>query len=121
MEIVRSYRCGLLYQTIGTLEDSFDFEGMMDAGKHHEEVGQRIREVVMPQLPGNPLHLGSGGCYLCERCALLDQLPCRFPDKTVPPLEGYGVHVSKTCETTPLKYINGQDTVTYFGLLLYNP
>lgn len=121
MQTVGTYSHGILYQTIGTLEDSFDFEGMMDAGRHHCEVAQAIHTNVLPLLPGSPLHLGSGGCYLCERCAILDQVPCRYPDRVTPPMEGYGIHVSKTCESTPLKYINGQNTVTYFGLILYNP
>jgi hypothetical protein len=33
-------------------------------------------------------------------------------------LEGYGVDVYKTTMGTDLKYINGADTGTYFGMVL---
>ena len=29
---LKDYRLALVYQTVGTLEDSYDFEGMMEAG-----------------------------------------------------------------------------------------
>ena len=34
-------------------------------------------------------------------------------------LEAYGIHVSKMAEAAGMKYINGQDTVTYFGAVLF--
>ena len=34
-------------------------------------------------------------------------------------LESCGVDVYNTSRATDLKYINGQNTVTFFGLLLY--
>ena len=37
-----------------------------------------------------------------------------------PSLEGYGVDVYNTTKDTPLKYINGQNTVTYFGMILFS-
>ena len=35
-------------------------------------------------------------------------------------LEAYGIHVSKLAETAGMKYINGQNTVTYFGAVLFS-
>ena len=34
-------------------------------------------------------------------------------------MEGYGIDVYNTCKPTALKYINGQNTVTYFGIVLF--
>ena len=115
---VKQYSSAILYQTIGHLEDSFDFEGMMEAGREHSLCSQRIRRQLQERLPGH-LHL-SGGCRLCERCAKLDQAPCRYPGEALPPVEGYGIDVYQTSQATNLKYINGQDTVTYFGIILYS-
>ena len=42
MAEVRTYRYGLLYQTIADIEDSFDIEGMQEAAKQHVHVGQRL-------------------------------------------------------------------------------
>ena len=35
------------------------------------------------------------------------------------PMEGAGVDVYNTVKDTPLRYINGQNTVTYFGMVLF--
>ena len=119
MEKVRSYDCGLLYQTIYPLEDSYDFEGMVAAKKDFVGVTQRIREATQ-DLPGEEvLNLGAGGCGLCETCAKVTGGPCRYPDKAMPSLESCGMDVSGTCKNTPLKYINGPDTVTYLGMVLW--
>ncbi len=118
MSQVRSYRHGLLYQTISNIEDSFDIEGMQEAGKNHVWLSQRIEAFMMPVLEKH-LHLTCGGCRLCERCAKLDGLPCRKPEQALSSMEGYGIDVYNTCKPTELKYINGQNTVTYFGIVLF--
>lgn len=117
---VRSYSHGLWYQLIGDIEDSFDFEGMSEVGDEHVKLCQRIHQAIKPVLGENMLHLGKGGCGLCERCTILDGEPCRLPEQAISSLEMYGVDVYQTTEGTGLKYINGQNTVTYFGLVLFN-
>ena len=118
MAELRTYQHALWYQTIGELEDSFDFEGMTETKKQHLRISQKIEEKVKPVL-GRHLHLSCGGCGLCERCTRLDDQPCRFPDKAMTSLEAYGVDVYQTTKTTGLKYINGQNTVTYFSAVLF--
>ena len=34
-------------------------------------------------------------------------------------MEGYGIDVYQTSKPTELKYINGQNTVTFFGIVLF--
>ena len=41
------------------------------------------------------------------------------PDLAMPSLESYGVNVYQTAQQAGLAYINGQDTVTYFGMVLW--
>lgn len=105
---------GVLYQNVYPLEDSFDYEGMVDARRAHHACSARIQQ----QLTGNVLHLSVGGCGVCERCAKKDSEPCRFPEKALPSLEAYCMNVHRTAENAGLKYINGENTVTYFGLVL---
>ena len=119
MEQAKQYTHGVLYQTVGTLEDSFDFESMMEAGKYHNLCSQKLRKKLEGILP-NHLHLTGGGCHLCERCAKLDELPCRHPAEAMTSLEGYGIDVYRTSQATTLKYINGENTVTYFGIVLFD-
>lgn len=118
MAEVRKYSHGLLYQTIADIEDSFDIEGMQEAGKRHILVSQRLEAFLMLQLEKH-LHLSCGGCRVCERCAKLDGLPCRDPERAMSSMEAYGIDVYQTCKPTDLKYINGQNTVTYFGIVLF--
>ena len=119
MARVRSYDRVLWYQTVSSIEDSFDIEGMIEAGNRHVRLSHRLRDMVADLLPENALHLSCGGCRLCQRCAKEDGEPCRMPEKAMSSLEGYCVDVYNTTKDTPLKYINGQNTVTYFGAILF--
>ena len=119
MANVRGYDRVLWYQSVSQIEDSFDVEGMMEAGKNHVLLSQRLQALVKDLLPENFLHLTCGGCHLCPECAKAEGKPCRMPDKALPSLEGYCVDVYNTTKDTPLKYINGQNTVTYFGAVLF--
>jgi len=119
MEKVRSFPHGLWFQTVGEIEDSFDFEGMGEVAKTHAQVCQNIKKNLLPLFSGRTSLLASGGCHLCEKCAKRDELPCRHPNDIIYSLEGSGVDVYNTTKSTELKYINGTNTVTYFGMLLF--
>ena len=111
------YQQVLVYQTVSDLEDSFDFEGMQEAGNRHNKLSMALQE----RLAGEEvLHLGAGGCRVCERCAKLDNEPCRAPDKALSSLEAYGINVSRLAPAAGMNYINGQNTVTYFGAVFFN-
>ena len=115
----KQYKYALVFQTVGTLEDSYDFEGMQKAAKQHEKLSQNIRGLVAENT-SSYLELTAGGCNICEKCAKTDDKPCRFPDKAVSSLEAYCIQVSQLAQICGMKYINGKDTVTYFGAYLYN-
>lgn len=119
MEQVRAYPKGLWYQSVAKIEDSFDIEGMFAAGQEHALLSQRIQKNVVSVLDEKFLHLSCGGCHLCPTCAKVSGEPCRMPDQALSSLEGYGVDVYQTTKNTPLQYINGPDTVTYFGIVLF--
>lgn len=119
MAQVRRYSHGLLYQSVTMVKDSFDFAGMMQAGKTHGQLSQNIHQAVKPLVGGAMLHMTAGGCYLCKTCVKQVGEPCRFPEHMLPQLEGCGVDVYNTVKHTDMKYINGKNTVTYFGLLLF--
>ena len=119
MNEVKNYKYALVYQTVSDLEDSFDFEGMKEAKKTHFAVSQKIRKLWKEKDIEKQLHLGVGGCGGCDRCAKRDGLPCRHPDLAMPSLEGYGINVSKLAAASGMKYINGENTVTYFGAVLF--
>ena len=115
-----SYRRALVYQTVGKLEDSYDFEGMMEAARVHGELSRRLTELFETQPFSRKLHLGAGGCHVCPVCAKRTQEPCRHPELAMPSLETYGVAVSELAASCGMNYINGKDTVTYFGALFFS-
>lgn len=111
----KQYETAVVFQTIDRLTDSYDFEGMMAAGARMNRLLQEIRNILPPYPPA--LLLGAGGCRVCERCSKLDHQPCRCPEKALASLEAYGVNVSLLAPQAGMRYINGADTVTYFGVV----
>lgn len=118
MSEVRTFANAVLYQTIHALEDSFDYEGMVAAGSQHAAVSQALEQWLRAVYPGRYLHLSAGGCKVCDVCAKRAEQPCRYPELAMPSMESYGVNVYLTAQRAGLNYINGQDTVTYFGMVL---
>lgn len=114
----KTYKYALVFQSIGWLEDSFDIEGMEAAAKKHNYLTQTLAVELEPML-ANFLKLGAGACGICECCTKVDNKPCRYPEKAIASLESYGIAVSELAELSGMKYINGQNTVTFFGGLLF--
>ena len=120
MAEIGEYDYALVYQTVSELEDSFDFEGMVEAKKRSYPLSQALRSVFSKAGIEKVLHLGAGGCGVCESCSKQSGEPCRFPEKAMPSLEAYCINVSELARAANMKYINGQNTVTYFGAVLFS-
>jgi predicted metal-binding protein len=116
---IRSFPQGLLIQNVAALEDSWDFDGMTRAAHDHNDMirslGQRLTETFegIEVLP-----LGAGGCGYCEKCSCPDS-PCVAPDQALGSIEGYGTDVKALVESCGLRYINGQNTVSYVGVVFF--
>ncbi|NLX83629.1 MAG: DUF2284 domain-containing protein [Clostridiales bacterium] len=115
IKVAQEYDYGLLYQTVGTLEDSFDIEGMLEAAKLQNDIAVDIRNRLMGV--EGLMHLSTGGCRMCKRCTKLDDLPCALPKMAMSSLEAYGIDVYNTSKNAGLRYHHGPDTVTYFGMV----
>lgn len=119
VERAKKYSTALVFQTVAALEDSFDFEGMTAAMINHRRVCSGIFRDFSAEHPDSLL-LSAGSCNLCEEgCGALTGTPCRHPELASASVEAYCINVSALCEKTGMKYINGKDTVTYFGIILY--
>lgn len=117
---VRYYERALVFQTVSALEDSFDIEGMHEASLRHNRLVSQIQSEAKA-LGMDCFLLGAGACGVCRECTKRENLPCRFPEQAVTSLEACGVDVAHLARLAGLKYINGANTVTYFGALLYKP
>ena len=114
---VLDYSDGLLVQTVGELEDSYDWEGIMDAGARHKANFGRMRDALDKQFP-SVYAMGAGACRLCDSCTYPDE-PCRFPDKMSASMEACGLFVSKVCTDNNLKYNYGQDKIAFTSCFLF--
>jgi len=118
-EVCRSYSNGILFNSVTAVEDSFDWEGMIEGGRelcrllidlkaYTDEAGLKEYRIF-----------GGGGCYSCEDCSYPDT-PCHHPDMLFTPIEACGINVMQLAINSGFKYINGQNTVTYFGMILFS-
>ena len=87
MNEAKSYQKALVYQTVGTLEDSYDFEGMMEAARLHNELSRALAKWFATLPFAKKLHLGAGGCHMCGVCAKRTNEPCRIRNFQ-PPITG---------------------------------
>ena len=117
MDKIKSASDAVVWQNVYALEDSLDFEGMMEAQNDHNERAIEISKKLAAIYESSDrfLVLTAGGCCLCKPCAAVTNQSCRNPQLALSSLEAYGVNVSQIGEVSGLKYINGINTVTYFG------
>jgi len=115
----KNYKKALVFQTVAKIEDSFDFEGMKEAAFNHSKVADVINKDIKKQY-NNYLQLTAGECSTCQVCAQVENEPCRFPDEAISSLEAYCMNVSILAGLCQMKYINGVNTVTYFGAFLFS-
>jgi predicted metal-binding protein len=119
---LRTYKNGIILQTSGVLEDSFDYEGMQAIGKKHSENLGILAERVETLFPVSML-LGAGACSLCKN--LIDKpcsypgKPCRYPRRMHHSMEAFGMVVSDVCADNGMPYYYGSGTLTYVGCLLF--
>lgn len=113
----KTFQKAYVFQTIGTLEDSYDFEGMVKAGQKHQKICRSIDAWCREHLEIEFRTLANGSCNICETCGARTGEPCRFPDLVLHSLDVYCIFVSELAKVAGMNYINGQNTVTYFGLV----
>lgn len=119
IEKIKKYEDAIIFQTITPLEDSFDFEGMEEAAKNHNKLTYAVWDEAKKLYPDCTI-LAAGGCSYCEKCAGIDGEPCRFPEKAITSLEAHCINVSTLAGKAGMKYINGENTVTYFSGVFFN-
>jgi len=110
---IAAFSSAFVFTTMSTLDDSFDYEGMMRAKAAHDRLTAEMHERFGA---ANPV-FGAGGCSICDTCAYPQ--PCRFPDKTYPSIEAAGINVTELSRAAGLRYHNGENTVTYFSMILF--
>lgn len=113
-----SYKNCLLVSTIVEVNDIADMEETLATRPEHEAITNEVRD-IMRDLGVDPYVLSTEACTLCDRCAILDGKPCRFPESMHPCVESHGINVVPVLESRGLEFQFGANVVTWVSLLFY--
>jgi len=112
------YKKCLMISTITEVADIADMEETLATRPEHEAVTNEVLE-IMRELGADPYVLSTEACTLCERCAIEEGKPCRFPEKMHPCVESHGINVVPMLESRGLEFQFGANVVTWISLLFY--
>jgi predicted metal-binding protein len=113
---LQSYEHGLILQCIGRSEKRIDRKMYFETGKRLADAIAKFKKELIKENP-NCLVLGAGGCSVCSKCARPE--PCRFPEKRIEALEGYGIFITQLCRDNNVLYYYGEGTIAYNGAALW--
>ena len=114
-----SYSNCLMIGTITEVTDIADMEETLRTRPEHERITNQVRDLMREQ-GVQPYILSTEACAVCDRCAILDGLPCRMPGRMHPCVESHGIVLTKTLEENGLDFQYGSNMVTWYSLLFYN-
>ena len=112
------YETCLVIATITEVTDIANLEETLSTRRGHEEITDQAAEILR-QLGAVPFVLSTESCAICPRCAILDGLPCRHPERMHPCVESQGINVVPVLEENGLTFQYGQNVVTWISMLLY--
>ena len=113
-----SYENCLMISTIVEVADITNIDETLATRPEHEAVTNEVRD-IMRELGTEPYVLSTEACALCDRCAILDGKPCRFPEQMHPCVESHGINVVPMLESRGLEFQFGANIVTWISLLFY--
>jgi predicted metal-binding protein len=113
---MHSYSGGILLQTTGHMTKAIDSRCYRETERRHLTNFYALADVVRECYP-DALCLGAGGCRVCKKCAWPEE--CRFPEKRMSSMEGYGLFVTQVCRDVGVPYYYGEKTITYSACILY--
>ncbi len=108
----------LLISTIVEVRDIADMAETLATRPEHEAVTNQVRD-ILEELGEKPYVLSTEACTLCDRCAILDGGPCRFPETMHPCVESHGINVVPVLESRGLEFQFGANMVTWLSLLFF--
>ena len=117
-QVCMAYDHCLLISSIVEVRDIADMDETLATRPDHEALTEQVRELMKEQ-GVDPFILSTEACTVCERCAILDGQPCRFPEKMHPCVESHGINVVDVLERRGLDFQFGANVVTWISLLFY--
>lgn len=115
-ERLKDFAYGILVQTYGDIEDSFDIEAMVEIEAEHKIHFEKMYDNLLEN-GEKVLAIGTGCCTHCAQCTYPNE-PCRFPKKMISSMEAYGMLVLEICKANELQYYYGPHKIVYTGVFL---
>lgn len=112
------HNCCLMVSTITEVADISDLQATLSTRTEHEALTDHVGR-LMRQQGVEPYILSTEACAVCQRCAILDGAPCRFPEKMHPCVESQGINVIPVLENMGMPFLYGENVVTWVSLLLF--
>lgn len=116
-EQIKGFTGGILVQSVGDIEDGFDFEAMMEIEAAHKARFIRMYDALR-ETGRDILALGAGCCTQCATCTCPDS-PCRLPEKRISSMEAFGILVLEVCQKNGLTYYYGPEKMAYTSCFLW--
>lgn len=114
----QSYENCLMIATITEVEDIANIDETLATRPQHEAITDQVGALLREQ-GVNPYILSTEACAICDRCAILDGQPCRFPERMHPCVESQGINIVPVMESCGMEFQFGCNVVTWISLLLY--
>ena len=112
------YQNCLMIATITEVNDIADINETLSTRPEHEKITNQVGDMLR-SLGETPFILSTEACTLCERCAILDDQPCRIPEKMHPCVESQGINILPLLESNGLEFQYGENVVTWVSLLFF--
>lgn len=112
-----AFEGAFVFTTIAEVLDASNMEETLATRGEHEAVTRRIQK-IFGGYTAQTLALSAESCAICKKCSYPDA-PCRFPEKMIPCIEGYGIVVPLLAQKAEIEFENGGNVVTWFGMVLY--
>ena len=113
-----SYNKALLISSLTEVADIADIDETLATRPAHEALTEQVAALLKKQ-GEKPYILSTQACAICDRCAILDNQPCRFPEKMHPCVESHGINVVPILEKLGLDFQFGSNVVTWISLLFF--
>ena len=108
----------LMVSSIVEVNDITNIDETLATRPDHEALTNEVRD-IMREMGVEPYILSTEACAICEKCAILEGKPCRFPETMHPCVESHGINVVPMLESRGLEFQFGANVVTWISLLFF--
>ena len=113
-----AFRQAVVFQTVTPLEGGMTEDSLQAAKNQNNQVGDAIQERLETE-KRRSLRARAGQCSYCTECEAVKGKPCTYPPKGQISLSAFCVNVASLAETCGMKFQNGENTLTYFGVIFF--